>query len=182
MCVKSILFLWSWMRALTLIWSIRDLLYVPSPYITRHKCHCKLKDVLLYWKLIWSFYRVNGEFVNDCVYCSKQLMKDPNWLFSILKCKFNSYWRIVDSQFSSEWQISCRFLCLKKQCLFDFSIKAYFTTLDNQLWLHFKMKSKETKHMLLKPIYVGIRIGWKICEIMFKKCHKCIIYQKKCCG
>ena len=78
--------------------------------------------------------------------------------------------------------MSCRFLCLKKQGIFDFLIKAYLTTLDNQLWLHFKMKSKETKQMLLKPIYVGIRICFKICEIMIEKCQECIIYQKNCCG
>ena len=52
-------------------------------------------------------------------------------------------------------------------------MKAYFTTLDNKLRLHFKMKSEETKQILLKPIYVGLRICWKICEIMFEKCHKC---------
>ena len=127
-------------------------------------------------------YRVNGEFVNGCVKCSKQLMNEPNWLFSTLKCKFNSFWRIIDSQFSSEWQMSCRFLCLKKQCILDFCIKACFTTLDNQLWPDFKMFSKENKHMLLKAIYVGLRMCWKICEIMLEKCHKCIIYQKKCCG
>ena len=33
----------------------------------------------------------------------------------------------------------------EKQGVCDFLRKAYFTTLDNQLWLHFKMKSKETK-------------------------------------
>ena len=38
-----------------------------------------------------------------------------------------------------------KFVCLKKQSFFDFFMKAYCTTLDNQLWLHFKMKSKETK-------------------------------------
>ena len=54
--------------------------------------------------------------------------------------------------------MSCRFVCLKKQSIFDFCVKDYLATLDNQLRLHFKMKSKKTKHMLLKPIYVGLRI------------------------
>ena len=78
--------------------------------------------------------------------------------------------------------MSFRFLCLKKQGIFDFLKKAYLTTLGNQLWLHFKMKSKETKQMLLKPIYAGIRICCEICEIMLDKCQKCIMYQKNCCG
>ena len=103
-------------------------------------------------------------------------------LFSTLKCKFSLYRRIIDSSFSSEWQMSCRLLCLKIQCIFDFCIKAYFTTLDNQLWPELKMFSKENKHMLLKPIYVGLRICWKICKIMLEKGHKCNIYQKECCG
>ena len=92
--------------------------------------------------------------------------------------KFNSNWRIINKYLVD-------FYTWKKSIL-DFSMKAYFTTLDNQLWLHFNMKSKDNKHMLLKPIYVCLRIYWicwKIGEIMLEKCHKCnIVYQKKCCG
>ena len=36
--------------------------------------------------------------------------------------------------------------------------------------------------MLLKPIYVGIRICSKICEITLEKCQKWFMYQKNCCG
>ena len=70
----------------------------------------------------------------------------------------------------------------EKHSMFNVLRKAYFTTLDNQLWLHFRKKSKETKHILLKPIYVGLRICQKKFEIMLEKFQKCISYQKNCCG
>ena len=54
--------------------------------------------------------------------------------------------------------IVSQILYLNKQSIFDILRKAYFTTLDNELQLHFKKKSNETKHILLKPNYVGLRI------------------------
>ena len=73
--------------------------------------------------------------------------------------KFNSNWRIINKYLVD-------FYTWKKKYLW-FSWEG-LTTLDNQLWLHFKMKSKEIKHTLLKPIYVSLSNGENIVKLFFK--------------